>query len=299
MRTVNPAFLSEVNRTLVARFMNALGRVAPLYQRFTQIERSTSRQTIYGFMDAIGGLREWIGDRKVTNFSAYDFAIKNRHFERTVRVNRDDLEDDQFGFYGNIAANLGDAAGRHPDSLVTSLVANGFTNLCADGAAFFSTAHPNPLEGGANQSNKGTTALSVASYAAAQQQMRALTDAGGLPLNITPDVLMVGPPLWETGLTILKDNPVFVSGVPQNNHWVGSAELVVNPALSDANDWFLFDTTKILKPFIMQFRKDPQLVSLQSLTDENVFKRNEFLWGVDYRGEAGYALWQLAFGASV
>ena len=32
-----------------------------------------------------------------------------------------------------------------------------------------------------------------------------------------------------------------------------------------------------------------------SLTDDNVFSRNEFVWGADGRGNAGLGLWQLAY----
>lgn len=299
MITVNAAFISEVNREITARFKRGLTRIAPVYPQIASVERSTTAQSIYGFINAIGSLREWVGNRVVDDFSSYDFAIKNRNFEKTLRVRKTDLEDDQFGFYGTQAEDLGDAAARHPDKLVSALLEAGFTALGSDGVAFFATTHPNPVSGGSNLSNKGTTALSVASYAAARAQMQALTDAGGEILDINPNLLIVPPALEETARNILFADPVFVSGVPQNNVWKGSAELLVMRRLTDTNNWYLMDKSKIVKPLIMQFRKDPVITSLTSLTDENVFKRNEFLYGVDYRGEAGYALWQLAFGAAV
>ncbi len=59
--------------------------------------------------------------------------------------------------------------------------------------------------------------------------------------------------------------------------------------------WFLLDTSRALKPFIVQIRKNPEFVSKDSPDDYNVFTRKEFLYGVDYRGNVGYGFWQMAF----
>lgn len=58
--------------------------------------------------------------------------------------------------------------------------------------------------------------------------------------------------------------------------------------------WFLMDTTRIMKPMILQKRKNYNFVAMQSETDENVFMRKEYVYGVDARLNAGYGLWQLA-----
>lgn len=298
MIAVNPALLGELNRSIDTRFVRGFKRITPQYTEIATVIPSTSAQNIYPFIGAMGGLREWIGNRIAGNLKVYDFAIKNRDFEKTMVVRKKDLEDDNYGFYANIAEGLGDAAARHPDQLVATLLEAGFTGIGYDGAAFFSTAHPSP-SGGSNLSNKGTTALSVSAYATARQQMMALTDDGGEILNITPNLLIVPPALEETARNILFADPVFVSGVPQNNVWKGSANLMVMKRLTDTNNWYLADTTQVLKGLIMQMRKQPQITALNSLTDDSVFWRNEFVWGVDYRGEAGYGLWQTMFGASV
>ena len=59
--------------------------------------------------------------------------------------------------------------------------------------------------------------------------------------------------------------------------------------------WFLLDTSKVIKPFLYQKRRDYAFVAKTSLTDDDVFKRNEFVWGADGRGNAGLGLWQLAY----
>lgn len=59
--------------------------------------------------------------------------------------------------------------------------------------------------------------------------------------------------------------------------------------------WYLVDTTKVIKPIIYQRRRPYAFVSKTSLTDDNVFTRNEFVWGADGRSNVGYGLWQLAY----
>ena len=300
MITSNPGLLAELNRSIVTRYKLGLSRRAPWWPAVAQREMSTTSTSIFPILGRIGSLREWVGNRIAEELTAYDFEIKNRHFEKTLRVNRDMVDDDQFGFYGNEAEMLGDAANRHPDKLVTALIEGGFATKCYDGQNFFSTTHPVGT-GTGTASNMGTTALSVASYVSARQGMMTLTDDGGEILDIMPDLLVVPPGLEDTARTILNaDIIINTAGTAAGtNVWKSSSNLLVVPRLADPNNWYLFDTSKVLKPFIMQFRKDPQIVSQTAINDDSVFERNEYVWGVDYRGEAGYSLWQMAFGAAV
>ena len=59
----------------------------------------------------------WIGDRVVQNLSVHDYAIKNKSFESTVGIPREAIEDDQYGAYAPLMAQLGqDAAGSRGES---------------------------------------------------------------------------------------------------------------------------------------------------------------------------------------
>ena len=83
-----------------------------------------------------------------------------------------------------------------------------------------------------------------------------------------------------------------------SNIYQDSADLIVAPYLaSNPTAWYLLDTKKPLKPFIFQRRKAPVFVAKDSPDDEGVFMKKEFLFGVDSRDNAGYGLWQLAYGS--
>ncbi|TRD18341.1 Mu-like prophage major head subunit gpT family protein [Palleronia caenipelagi] len=57
--------------------------------------------------------------------------------------------------------------------------------------------------------------------------------------------------------------------------------------------WYLIDTTRSMKPLIFQDREAPKITPKTSLTDDNVFERDEFLWGAKRRCAAGFGAWQL------
>ena len=81
-----------------------------------------------------------------------------------------------------------------------------------------------------------------------------------------------------------------------SDHPVGEST-VSNTGGGSGTAWYLLCTAHPLKPFIFQNRKAPQLVSQDRPDDENAFLRKKFRYGVDYRGNAGYGLWQLAYGS--
>lgn len=62
--------------------------------------------------------------------------------------------------------------------------------------------------------------------------------------------------------------------------------------------WFLLDVSRPLKPFIFQSRKPfTNLIRKDQETDDNVFFRKEFVYGVDGRCQVGFGFWQQAWGS--
>jgi phage major head subunit gpT-like protein len=61
--------------------------------------------------------------------------------------------------------------------------------------------------------------------------------------------------------------------------------------------WHLLDCSRALKPIIFQERKKPNFVAKTSETDDNVFDRAEYVYGVDSRCNVGVGFWQLAYGS--
>lgn len=78
------------------------------------------------------------------------------------------------------------------------------------------------------------------------------------------------------------------------DHPVG-AGTVSNTAGGGGAAWYMLDTSRPLKPFIFQKRRDYSFQAMTSADDENVFMRKEYRYGVDARVNVGFGFWQMAY----
>jgi len=72
---------------------------------------------------------------------------------------------------------------------------------------------------------------------------------------------------------------------------------VSNMQAGAGTPWYLLDTSRAIRPIIWQERESYEFQGLDKSSDENVFLNDRFLYGVRARVNAGFGLWQLAFGS--
>lgn len=221
---INRANLTAMFTGFRATFNNAFQGAPSAYGTVAMEVPSNTSQEQYAWLGSITRFREWIGERLIQNLKTHDFTIKNKSFENTIGVDRDNIEDDLIGVYSPMIAQLGQDARVHPDELIFALLKNGFNGLCYDGQYFFDTDHP---------------------------------------------------VIDESGATVSVSNTGGGAGTP----------------------WFVLDCSRMIKPFIFQKRRDYQFVAMDKMDDEAVFSKKELRYGVDARVNAGYGLWQLAYGS--
>jgi phage major head subunit gpT-like protein len=77
----------------------------------------------------------------------------------------------------------------------------------------------------------------------------------------------------------------------------GTEVSVSNMQAGAGAPWFLLDTSGVMKPLIFQNRQPVRFVALDNPESENVFMKNEYIYGADSRNAAGYGFWQKAFGS--
>ena len=77
----------------------------------------------------------------------------------------------------------------------------------------------------------------------------------------------------------------------------GNAQPVANTDGGSSAPWFLIDTSRALKPVILQTRQDYDFVALTAPDSPRVFWRNEYIYGVHGRENAGFGFWQVAWGS--
>jgi phage major head subunit gpT-like protein len=254
-------------------------------------------------------LRKWIGERKINNLVARGQVLVNDDYEDTVGIDKNQILDDQIGVFSQYLAMMGSQAALWPCDLVVAAMQAGDSTACFDGQNFFSTAHPVDSDNtalGTYANLYTTTPLSASNYQTVRAAMRSQMGEDGKPINVNPGLLVVPPQLEATALQILNAEMIAPAaafgqnavGGFQTNVLRGSANLLVIPELSNApTNWYLLDVSKPIKPFVFQLRQAPEMVQLFSPTDENVFFRREYIYGVHARGAAGYALPFLAAAA--
>ncbi|MEF2968352.1 Mu-like prophage major head subunit gpT family protein [Paenibacillus sp. M1] len=289
---VNQQALRGIYTGFKTLFNKAFDETKTQWEKVATKVPSTTGEENYKWLGRIPRMREWIGDRQIQNLEASDYTVKNKDFELTVGVDRNDIEDDTIGLYNPVIQDIGQSSATFPDELVFDLLKNGFKNKCYDGQPFFSDSHK---VGKKFVSNKGKKKLTPESYAAARTAMMSLTDEKEKSLKIIPDILAVAPANENMGKMILEADQI--NGT--TNTYKGTATLLVVPELAGADDaWYLLCTSKSLKPLIYQERKPPKFVSMTEETDQNVFMKKQYLYGVDGRSNAGYGFWQMAYGST-
>lgn len=222
---INAGAIRALSQGFTTVFNKAFSVTESHLDRLAMLVPSTSSEENYGWIGQFPVVREWIGDRHIMNVEAFTYAIKNRTFESTVSVKRDDIEDDKAGVYSPLIQQLAEVSKLHPDELLFALLAGGFAAKCYDEQYFFDTDHP-------------------------------VGDSAN-----------------------------------------GGVQSVSNMQAGAGPAWFLLDTSRAVRPLIFQKRREYKLTALTKDEDENVFMRKEFVYGVDARVNAGYGLWQFAFGS--
>lgn len=289
---VNQANLHGLSVGYSTAFNKSFADTQSNYQKVATVVPSATGEQDYKWLGQMPGMREWVGEREIQALAAYDYLIKNKKFEMTIGVPRDDIEDDKYGVYTAFFSNMGEAAALHPDDLVFTAMMAGFAEKCYDGLSFFNTAHKIGNETYSNCSNKK---LTRDSYMEARSSIMSIKGDKGKSLKLVPDLLVVPPALEEVGRLILEADQI--EGT--TNVLKGTAKLHVEPMLAEHPAyWFLLCTNRFLKPFIYQLRKKIKFVSLTKDTDENVFMLDKFLYGADGRSNAGYGFWQMAYGST-
>lgn len=135
--------------TIYNQFFEA---VTPTRNKVAMEVPSMTAENDYRWMGKLARMKEWIGPRQIQNLSQSGYVIRNKSFENTVSVDRDNIEDDTYGVYNPAIGDLGQTSAELPDELVWSLMGSGFSATCYDGQNFFDTDHPVLDENGAEQS---------------------------------------------------------------------------------------------------------------------------------------------------
>lgn len=278
--------------------------------------RVASRRAIeeYKWLGASPAMRQWIGGRQGKRPSAQGMTIANFPFEASFEVDVADLDRDNTGQIPVRVQDLATRAAQHPDALISSLITAGeTTGLAYDGQSFFDTDHLTGSSG--TQTNDFTaTEVPAANVAGASPflmtptecaniitqtigQMMVLKDDQGEPINQNARnfAVMVHPAQASALLQAITVQ--FLTNAVSNPITAGIFTIrgIVNGRLPTAaiGKVYVFRIDAATRPFVMQIEKQPML-SIFDRNSEYAQDTGHVKAGVDYRGNAGYGMWEHA-----
>lgn len=146
-KVITPDLLAAAQRGFNTSFQKGFAGVTAIYASLATVINSNASEETYGWLGDIPKMREWIGDRHVKSLASKGYSIRNRKFESTISVPRDDIEDDKLGLYTPRFEMLGNSAAQHPDEILFELINAAISTNCYDGQFFFDTDHPVGKEG--------------------------------------------------------------------------------------------------------------------------------------------------------
>lgn len=296
---ITPAALNFLFTELHGEFQKGFDRYKPRYDQIAERIPSSTLTNTYSFLGDIPGFREWVGPRIFHNLAARPYAVTNKDWELSFDIQRNVIEDDQFGMFSRTSSIIGGKAARLWDDLVFDALKNGNSRVCWDGQYFFDTDHPvDPDSGAAGtySNNIAATDLTMENINLLAQTMMGFKGMSGNAMEIVPNLLVV-PPALALKANLAVKAPVYSTGsvaLPNpmaDGQLLGQTiDILVVPRLNDQPTVYYLISTAELKPIILQVRKEAEFVSRTEPTQDNVFHRKTYEYGADARGAAGYGL---------
>lgn len=134
--------LEALQTAMSASYTRGLSAAKPQWDKVATMVPSTASANNYGWMKDLPKIQEWVSTRQLSNIGKHGYQIENKTWESSIKIAREEFDDNQLGIYSVIAEKYGQDVALFPDSLVFALLAAGFSSLCYDGQYFFDTDHP-------------------------------------------------------------------------------------------------------------------------------------------------------------
>lgn len=266
------------------------------YEKVFNVKNSTKEYEEYLHIAGLPNLPEWNSDGGelpiVYPVQGGRIVFVHKDYGYMWSISKRLLRGNQ---YRDISAELSRSAGQSAlhtiETLATSVLSDGFTVNGFDGVPLFGD---HPLLGGGTYNNKLTAALSQTSLQDALTRFRRTVNHRGQPVVIEPAYLVVPPELEYTALTLVNSSvvPKDTAATDYINPLKGVAQVIVNPYLVDANDWFLI-ANKGDQKLMFFWREKP------NITTEVDFRTQGVSTAINMACSVGYIDWIGLVGSSV
>ena len=224
----------------------------------------------------------------------YETTFTHKEYAKGVAIERKLVDDNRTGQILRKAQSLGHSFGTTRAYHASSILNNAFATVTGGDAVYLcSASHPTNSVDSTAISNLGTTALSYDAMVATLLAGADLNDDAGQPMPSIYDVLYVPTALQASAFEYVEaiGKP---GGANNDANFIASQGLrvVVDPYLTDANNWFMIDSAKANMHALWFNRVNPEL-STDPSSDFNLvakfrgYMRYSFGWD-DFRWIYGH-----------
>ncbi|HXG69995.1 MAG TPA: hypothetical protein VNJ04_05200 [Gemmatimonadaceae bacterium] len=219
------------------------------------------------------------------------FEVKSEEFDTGIEEYLYKLQKDPIAArrWALFAETLPGRQERFVSKQLALLLEAGKTTIGLDGVNFFSSAHPGDYVGGSGSSGTFSNYQSTAKSVLVLQNildeaaaMASVLDSSGAPAGVEPDTIMV--PLSKgislssllAQQSVLRTDGTSFGVVP--NPIAGHFKVVVNPSLTDPDDWFLLDSRAAsrfgITPWIVMTENVSTDLGLRKFDENSDFFKN-------------------------
>lgn len=276
------------------------------WEGLVSLQPSNNERNVYNWFGTVPRMQDVTsGQVARQGLASYNFAIVNKEWQSLLEVERAALERDQLGLVTPRINQMSMEAARHPGEMVMELVEENPDLTWQDGSGVslnlgpYFDSGPRTIGNSNNIDNiitgggATTIALIQADLGFARARLRLFTDDEARPMNRIGNFIMVPPALEQIMVSALTanvagTNSAVVPATQTGLVTIAGYQVMVNPYLTDENDWYLFHTSgAINRPFIQQVERSPELASDTNPDAASVIESRKFLYSAYGRYNVG------------
>lgn len=287
---------------------NRLKRPDVLHTRFAKMLRTNKLLNRELWLDNVPKMRMWQGDKVLSQLRGETLSIITRPHEASIMVPKGDIINDELGLYRDRINQLGDSYTWHLDEMFVALLIGGLQGVAFgtsyDGQNLIDTDHTYLGNGtGPTYSNKVTGAFSATTYQNAYNLFLSMKDENGMPISPVAGrtmCLLHGPTNRNAVRSVLNQENIVGAtqtnldkgtAVPLCSEWItaGAVYNIFGQAITLTGlEWFLIPEGS--SAIMIQVKRDPEFLAVDSGTDEFTFRTGKLLYGIESEDGGTYGL---------
>lgn len=181
----------------------------------------------------------------------YKMTITATELAKGLKIQRKFVETDQLDIVEGLPKHLGLSANRRMALDVMYPFNNAFNSASAtlDTLSLCNAAHTSN-NGGSNQSNAGSTAMSAPAVEATRILMKKFLTNKDQRFLVNPDTIICGQDLAQTAYEIVSSAGKVDTALNNANFHKGKYKVIVSDWLESSKNWFMVDS-KLMKHFMV------------------------------------------------